>query len=205
MKKKRRAAPKKQWQDHYTRRAQKEKYPARSVYKLQEMQQKYRIIRKSGRVLDLGCAPGSWLLFAAQQTGPTGKVVGVDLKKLDISLPSHAQAIQADIADPDGDWLTQAEPEFDLVLSDMAPTTTGNKTVDAARSFELCRAALKIALLTLKPGGNFVCKIFQGPDFKNFELEVRNSFRKTKNFKPQSSRKASKELFIIGFGKKTPG
>ena len=205
MKKKRRSAHKMQWQDHYTRRAQKEKYPARSVYKLQEMQQKYRIIRKADRVLDLGCAPGSWLLFAARQAGPSGRVVGIDLKKIDIHLPSHANAIQGDITDSASDWLQEAGGDFDVVISDMAPATTGNRAVDAARSFELCRSALEIALMALRPGGNFVCKIFQGPDFKNFEQEVRNSFKNIKNFKPQSSRKASKELFIIGFGKKTPG
>ena len=205
MKKKRRAATRKQWQDHYTRRAQKEKYPARSVYKLQEMQQKYQIIRHSDRVLDLGCAPGSWLLFAAKQTGPTGKVVGIDLKKINVHLPSHTQTIQGDITDTDSNWLKQTGGDFNLVISDMAPATTGNKAVDAARSFELCRAALEVALMALKPNGNFVCKIFQGPDFKSFEHEVRNSFKKIKIFKPQSSRKASKELFIIGFGKKTPG
>jgi 23S rRNA (uridine2552-2'-O)-methyltransferase len=205
MKKKRKGAPKKQWQDHYTRRARKEKYPARSVYKLQEMQQKYRIVRKGNRVLDLGCAPGSWLLFAAEQTGPGGMVIGIDLQKIDINLPPQAQAIQGDITETEYGWLEKIGREFDVVVSDMAPATTGNRAVDAARSYNLCQAALDIALKALKPGGTFVCKIFQGPDFKAFEQDVRNSFNKIKNFKPQSSRKASKELFIIGFGKKTPG
>ena len=205
MKKKRTAAPKKQWQDHYTRLARQEKYPARSVYKLQEMQRKYRIIRKGDRVLDLGCAPGSWLLFAAEKSGPGGKVVGIDLQKIGIHLPPQAQAIQADVTDTERGWLAGIGCEFDVVLSDMAPATTGNKAVDAARSFELCRSALDIALQALKPGGNFVCKIFQGADFKTFEQDVRAGFEKTKNFKPQSSRKASKELFVIGFEKRIPG
>ena len=204
MKKKRKGAPKKQWQDHYTRRAQKEKYPARSVYKLQEMQQKYRIVRKGNRVLDLGCAPGSWLLFAAEQTGPGGEVIGIDLQKITIKLPTQAQAIQGDITDAEYGWLEKVGREFDVVVSDMAPATTGNRAVDAARSYNLCQAALDIALKALKPGGTFVCKIFQGPDFKAFEQDVRNSFKTIKNFKPQSSRKASKELFIIGFEKKIP-
>jgi 23S rRNA (uridine2552-2'-O)-methyltransferase len=205
MKKKRRGAPKKQWQDHYTRRAQKENYPARSVYKLQEMQQKYSIIRKGDRVLDLGCAPGAWLLFAAKQTGPGGSVVGIDLQKIAIDLPSHAQAVQGDLTDAESDWPGKLGRDFEVVISDMAPATTGNKTVDAARSHGLCRAALDIARQALTPGGTFVCKVFHGPDFKAFEQDVRNSFGSIKNFKPRSSRKASKELFIIGFGKKTPG
>jgi 23S rRNA (uridine2552-2'-O)-methyltransferase len=205
MKKKRRGAPKKKWQDHYTRQAQKENYPARSVYKLQEMQQKYSIIRKDDRVLDLGCAPGAWLLFASEQSGPGGMVTGIDLQKIDIHLPPQAQAVQADISDTGSGWLEKIGREFDVILSDMAPATTGSKSVDAARSHILCRAALDIARQALKPGGTFVCKVFQGPDVKAFEQDVRNSFAKIKNFKPRSSRKASKELFIIGFGKKIPG
>lgn len=201
MKKKRKGAPKKQWQDHYTRRAKQQNYPARSVFKLREMQQKFRLVRKGDRVLDLGCAPGSWLLFAAEQSGPSGRVVGVDLQKIDIDLPPQAQAVQADVTDPAGRWLDGSDPGFDVVLSDMAPATTGNKVVDAARSFDLCRAALEVASRVLKPGGRFVCKIFQGPDFKRFETEVAAGYQKIKIFKPRSSRKASKELFIIGIGK----
>jgi len=205
MQKKRGVAPKKRWQDHYTQRAKKENYPARSVYKLQEMQQKFRIIRKGDRVLDLGCAPGSWLLFAAEQTGTSGAVVGVDLQSVDIKLPPQVRVIQADVRDADTGGQAEIGQDFDVVISDMAPATTGNKIVDTARSFELCRTALTLALALLKPGGVFVCKIFQGADFKVFEQDMRNSFKKTKNFKPQSSRKASKEMFVIGIGKKTPG
>lgn len=202
MKSKHKGAPKNQWQDHYTRRAKKEKYPARSVYKLQEIQQKFRILGKGDRVLDLGCAPGSWLLFAAKQTGPTGQVIGVDLQKLSIDLPPHAQAFQADVTDPEAGWIELAGGKFDLVISDMAPATTGNKVVDTARSFDLCRAALDVAQKVLKPGGTLVCKIFQGADFKVFEQDVRQHFLQIKIFKPQSSRKASKEIFIVGVGKK---
>ena len=205
MKKKRSGTLRKQWQDHYSRRAQKENYPARSVYKLQEMQQKYAILRKGDRVLDLGCAPGSWLLFAAKQTGPGGNVIGVDLQKIDIQLPANARAIRGDIGEFDPGWLGEIGREFDAVISDMAPATTGNKGVDAARSLELCRTALDIALQVLRPGGNFVCKIFQGADVKDFEREVRHSFDNIKNFKPRSSRKASREIFIIGFSRKLPG
>ena len=122
-----------------------------------------------------------------------------------ITLPGHVHVQQMDILLSNMDWPSTLGSDFNTVISDMAPATTGNKVVDAARSFELCRAALEIALTALKPGGNFVCKIFQGPDFKSFEQKVRNSFKKIKIFKPRSSRKASKELFIIGFGKKTPG
>ena len=87
-----------------------------------------------------------------------------------------------------------------MVLSDMAPTTTGNKAIDAERSYQLCQAALNIARMTLRPGGSFVCKIFQGEEFKKFSDSVRSRFKNYKIFKPQSSRKESKEIFILGMG-----
>ncbi|MEJ2731715.1 MAG: RlmE family RNA methyltransferase [Deltaproteobacteria bacterium] len=89
---------------------------------------------------------------------------------------------------------------FNAVLSDMAPATTGNKVLDAARSFQLCQAALNIAEMVLKPGGTFMCKIFQGEEFKELSDTVRSQFKRHKIFKPLSSRKESKEIFIIGMG-----
>lgn len=193
---------KNKWQDHYTRRAQKENYAARSVYKLAEIQKKHRVIKKRDRVLDLGCAPGSWLQFAAEQTGDKGKVVGIDLKPVTIRLPDHVQAVVGDI----DELFQEAHPAlgsgFSVVLSDMAPATTGNKHADSVRSFVLCETALAVAEKALKPGGHFVCKIFQGEDFKAFCDNVKKRFNKMLRFKPQSSRKGSKEIFVIGLGKK---
>jgi len=189
------------WQDHYTRQAKKDKYPARSVYKLKEIQQKNRIIRKGDAVLDLGCAPGSWLKYAAEVAGPTGRVVGIDLKPVTIALPDQVEVLTGDIYEMLADLKADAGAGYNVVLSDMAPATTGSKHVDAARSMGLCEAALYVAKDVLRPGGRFVCKIFQGPDFQAFLAEVRQSFKKHKIFKPQSSRKASREIFIIGLGK----
>ncbi|MEJ2155354.1 MAG: RlmE family RNA methyltransferase [Desulfobacteraceae bacterium] len=193
---------KNKWQDHYTRKAKKENYAARSVYKLAEIQKKHRLIKKGGRVLDLGCAPGSWLQFAAEKTGPKGEVVGVDLKPVTIKVPGHVTVVTGDIDAlfRDGD-LPQGSG-FSVVLSDMAPATTGNKHADAVRSFVLCETALAVAEKVLRPGGHFVCKIFQGEDFKSFCDSVRERFDKMQIFKPQSSRKGSKEIFIIGLNKK---
>jgi 23S rRNA (uridine2552-2'-O)-methyltransferase len=187
------------WQDAYSRQAKKDKYPARSVYKLQEIQKKHHLIKKGHKVLDLGCCPGSWLLYAARQTGSSGKVVGIDLNPVSIQVPSHVHVLTADVLDLDAATLDKA---FNVVLSDMAPTTTGNKTVDAARSINLCESALYIAKTVLVPGGSFVCKVFQGSDFNSFSEEVRIAFETRKIFKPRSSRKASKEVFVIGIGKK---
>jgi len=196
------AAKHNRWQDHYARRAKKEKFPARSVYKLKEMQQKYNLIKKGDKVLDLGCAPGSWLLYAAKLTGNKGEVVGMDLKPVSERIPSHVRVYQNDILSMDDELFKLTGKDFNVVLSDMAPATTGSKHVDSARSFNLCRAALSIAQETLVTGGSFVCKIFHGEDFKTFSDAVKQKFNRYKIFKPQSSRKASKEIYIIGFGKK---
>ena len=186
-----------QWEDHYTRRARREKYPARSVYKLQEIQNKHRLIKKGSRVLDLGCAPGSWLLYAAELTGPRGRVLGIDLKAVTVAVPAHVSIRTADVFELDIGGLAGG---FDVVLSDMAPATTGHRSVDAARSAGLCQAALEIARRVLVPGGGFVCKIFQGPDAAHFQQAVRMQFRAQRLFKPRSSRKASSEIYVIGLG-----
>jgi 23S rRNA (uridine2552-2'-O)-methyltransferase len=195
--KKRSTAKRKTWQDHYTQRAKKDKFPARSVYKLEEIQKKHRLIKKGNRVLDLGCSPGSWLLYAAKLTGPQGRVVGIDLKPVTAQVPSQVEVITADVFALDAASLGH---NFNVVLSDMAPATTGHKAVDAARSYNLCETALDIAQKVLLPGGAFVCKIFQGPDFEAFLDAVRAGFKQRKIFKPQSSRKASREIYVIGLG-----
>ena len=148
-------------------------------------------------MLDLGCSPGSWLLYAAKLTGAEGRVVGIDIKPVTAQVPSQVQVITADVFTLDAASL---EDKFNVVLSDMAPATTGHKAVDAARSYNLCETALDIAQKVLLPGGAFACKIFQGPDFTAFLDAVRVGFNQRKIFKPQSSRKASKEIYVIGLG-----
>ena len=190
------------WEDHYTRQARKDNYPARSVYKLQEMQKRYRLLRPGSRVLDLGCAPGSWLKYAAQAVGPKGSVLGLDLKPVPMALPDNTRVIVADIFDLPGDVVDLLGPKFHCVLSDMAPSTTGHRDVDAARSLNLCESALAVAREYLLEGGVFVCKIFQGPDSAAFIESVKQAFQQCHIYKPQSSRRASREIFIIGKGKK---
>ncbi|MCP3943431.1 MAG: RlmE family RNA methyltransferase [Desulfobacteraceae bacterium] len=191
-----------QWADHLTQRAKAENYPARSVYKLEEIQKKFKVILPATNVLDLGCAPGSWLLYAAKQVGSKGRVFGIDLKLIDIKLPDNVTAIQDNILALENAVFLEISTGFTTVLSDMAPATTGRKDVDAFKSFELCNMALETAQNFLKPGGNFVCKIFQGNEFKKFEKEVKSVFRECKTFKPESCRKQSKEIYIIAKGKK---
>ena len=184
------------WNDHYSHKAKKERFPARSVYKLQEMQQKYNLIKKGDRILDLGCSPGSWLLYAAKLTGNKGHVAGIDLKPVTINIPPHVTIYTGDIFSFDS-FSESIGNEFNVVISDMAPSTTGIKNVDSARSFNLCQAALEIAQNVLLPGGSFACKIFQGEDFKQFSDYVKSCFATCNIFKPKSSRKASKEIYII--------
>lgn len=190
------------WKDHYSKRAQLEQYPARSVYKLKEAQKKYRLIKKGDQILDLGCAPGSWTLYAAKLIGKQGRILGIDREELTHNMPSQAKILTADVLEIDRSWLEKQDLLncFDVVLSDMAPATTGNKMVDATRSFELCQAALNIAEMALKPDGSFMCKIFQSEEFEKFSESVRGRFRKHRIFKPRSSRKDSKEIFVLGLG-----
>jgi len=190
------------WEDHYTRLARRERYPARSVYKLQEIQKRFAVIRPGSGVLDLGCAPGSWLMYAADLAGPSGRVVGVDLSPVAVRLPAQVSVHTVDVFDLIEDPAAFFGREFDAVLSDMAPATTGSRGVDAARSHNLCEAALAIARKVLRPGGAFVCKIFQGEDFRSFTDDVRAGFSECRIFKPQSCRKASKEIYLIGKGRK---
>ena len=199
---KRSGAKHNRWQDHYSQRAKKERFPARSVYKLKEIQKKYGPIKKGNKILDLGCAPGSWLLYAADLTGNTGQVIGIDLVPVTVRVPPHVKMYTGDILSMDDAFFRSLGQNFNVVMSDMAPSTTGNRLVDSTRSFNLCQMALTVAQTTLKTGGSFVCKIFQGEDFKEFSDSVKAVFNRHKIFKPQSTRKVSKEIYIIGFGKK---
>ncbi|HKL01050.1 MAG TPA: RlmE family RNA methyltransferase [Desulfotignum sp.] len=191
-----------QWADHLTQQAKADNYPARSVYKLEEIQQKFSIMKKKDTVLDLGCAPGSWLLYASRQVGPEGRVLGIDIKVVDIGLPANVRVIQDDILFMADDTFLQQASGCRVVLSDMAPATTGRKDVDAFRSFELCEMALDVAEQCLGMGGHFVCKIFQGNEFAGFEKQVKKRFGSCRMFKPESCRKQSKEIYIIAKNKR---
>jgi 23S rRNA (uridine2552-2'-O)-methyltransferase len=195
------ASNRNRWRDHYTRRATRENYPARSVYKLQEMQRRYKLIRKGDRVLDLGCSPGSWLLYAAELTTGSGQVTGIDRQPVTVSLPGHVSVYSGDVTSQTEALIEQIGDSFQVVLSDMAPATTGVKDVDAARSLQLCYTALHFADKLLQPGGNFACKIFQGGESAEFSEAVKQRFKTDRIYKPRSSRKASREIYIIGIGK----
>jgi len=189
-------------QDYYFKKAKKENYPARSVYKLEEAQKKYQFLKSGNSVLDLGCQPGSWSIYAARIVGPGGLVVGVDLqegKRLSIAKAAEIVWLCHDImADDIVGTLQEISRNFRVILSDIAPRTSGNKWVDQQQSLNLARRVLELAESLLANEGNLYVKVFEGEDFKEFADSVRKSFKTVKIFKPKSSRSESREVFILG-------
>ncbi|MBQ7608343.1 MAG: RlmE family RNA methyltransferase [Desulfovibrionaceae bacterium] len=192
----------KEYRDHYFLKAKRENYPARSVYKLQELDAKFHLLKSGQAVLDLGAAPGSWSLYAAQKIGANGLVLACDLKPITISLPGQIAFFTEDVFErsPAFEETLRAKGPFDLVMSDMAPATTGSVFTDQARSFALAEEAFHVAEEYLKENGNFVVKIFMGPDMQSLIAAMRTAFSAVKTFKPKSSRSESKETFITGLG-----
>ena len=188
----------KKWEDHYARRARDEKWLARSVYKLEEIDRRFRFIRQGQHLLDLGCYPGSWSQYSIKRVGPKGEVVGVDLKKPDFPLPPNFRFIQADVFTLDLGWLATEIGPRDAVISDLAPQTTGIRGADANRSMELARKAHHIALMTLKKGGHFLCKVFEGEELKAYKDEISSCFDQARIFRPRAVRKGSREVYLLG-------
>jgi len=188
--------------DYYFKKAKKEKYPARSVFKLEEVQKKYRLFRRGDAVLDLGCHPGSWSLYASRQVGTKGLVVGVDLQETnkeprDGGSPIHW--ICGDITDPELVGQVKAlRPAFKAVISDIAPKTTGNRWADHQSSMQLVEQTLELAHIFLHEKGHYLCKVFQGEDMPEFVSQLKAHFAFVKVIKPQSSRKESREVFLLG-------
>lgn len=184
-------------QDHFGDRAKREGYPARSVYKLQEIDRRAQLLRRGQRVLDLGAAPGSWTLFAAERVGREGKVVGIDLNEARVTLPPQVSFRALDVFkfQPLEEF---GAASFDLVMSDMAPHTSGQRHRDQFGSYELYMRAVEIAGQVLASGGAFVGKIFQGPELEQAREATRAHFKTVRIIKPEASRSESFEIFIVG-------
>lgn len=189
--------------DFWSRKAFSEGYPARSVYKLQEIDEKFGFLKKNYKVLDLGAAPGSWTTFILRKMESSGKVVSCDLNPLSKSVKGdNLVFIQGDLLEKEIVDKIKAEGPFDLVVCDAAPLTTGNRVVDTARSLGLVKMAVWYAEIMLKQGGNFCVKIFQNGDQQSVLKKMREIFTQAKGFKPKACRAESFETFLIGLGKK---
>jgi len=185
--------------DAWSRKARAEGYPARSVYKLREIDEKFAIIRRGGRVLDLGAAPGSWSMYALRRLAGAGLVVACDLAPLSpLAAAPNLVVIQGDMTDAATRSRILAEAPYALILCDAAPATTGSRAVDTARSAALAETALDYAAIALSPGGAFVCKIFQGADTGALLGRLRAAFAAARAFKPKACRSNSFETYLIG-------
>ena len=189
--------------DFYTQKAKKEGYMARSVYKLEEIQNKTRLIKPGDTVLDVGASPGSWTQYVLRLLKGKGKVVGADLKPLGkFKAKGDLSFIQGDVFSEDVTEQLEAHGPFDVIISDAAPSTTGNRLMDTRRSYDLVERIFEFSLKWLKPGGNFTVKVFQGGDEQEIFDRMKEEFNQVKRLKPKAVRKESFETYYIGLGRK---
>ena len=189
--------------DYWSQKAFSEGYPARSVYKLKEIDEKFGMIKKNYTVLDLGAAPGSWTTFLLRKLDGSGKVVSCDLNPLSKSVKGeNLTFLQGDLNAPEIRKIIKENGPYDLVVCDAAPKTTGNRIVDTASSEQLVEMAIWYAQAMLKKGANFCVKIFQNGDQQRLLKNMREIFTTAKGFKPEACRSESFETYLIGINKK---
>lgn len=189
--------------DFWSKKAFSEGYPARSVYKLEEIDQKFSFIKKNSTVLDLGSAPGSWTTYLLRRMEGSGKVVSCDLNPLSSTVRGdNLVFFQGDLNAKEIREKIKAQGPYDLVVCDAAPFTTGNRMVDTARSEGLVEMAIWYAQSMLKQGGKFAVKIFQSGAQGELLKKMREIFESAKGFKPEACRKESFETYLIGLNKK---
>ncbi|WP_455894375.1 23S rRNA (uridine(2552)-2'-O)-methyltransferase RlmE [Pseudomonas palmensis] len=192
---------KEHFNDPYVKKAQKDGYRSRASYKLLEIQEKYRLIRPGMSVIDLGAAPGGWSQVTSRLIGGQGRLIASDILEMD-SIPD-VTFIQGDFTQDE--VLAQileavGNSHVDLVISDMAPNMSGTPAVDMPKAMFLCELALDLATRVLKPGGDFLIKIFQGEGFDVYLKDARKKFDKVQMLKPDSSRDRSREQYMLGRG-----
>ena len=184
--------------EHFYKEAKRVGYRARSAFKLLQIQKKFNILKKKDTVIDLGAAPGGWSQVAKEIVGGEGTVVGIDLSLIKpirgITFLQGDMTKETSVEELIG---LIGEKKADVVLSDMSPDISGNYSIDHAKSIFLCEQAFETAKLLLKPGGNFVCKIFSGEEIENFIKNIKIHFKTVKRFSPVASRKSSSEEYVI--------
>jgi 23S rRNA (uridine2552-2'-O)-methyltransferase len=187
--------------DPYVQQAQRDGWRSRAVFKLIEIQKRHRLMKPGGVVLDLGAAPGAWSQYAASVVGERGSVIGVDLLEFDPI--AGVERIQGDFREPDVLEVVLAAIDgrpLDLVMSDMAPNISGNRSVDQPRSMYLAELTLDIAQKALKPSGGLITKLFHGEGFDDFVREMRRKFIQVRIRKPVASRAQSRETYLVAVG-----
>lgn len=188
--------------DEFVKRAKQQGYRSRAAFKLLEIDQRDRLLMPGMTVVDLGAAPGSWSQVVCERIGAKGKVIALDI--LAMAPLKDVTFIQADFSDPAAlaklEELLKGYP-IDLVISDMAPNISGINSVDQARVMSLAELALEFAQKSLKPGGDFLVKVFQGQGYEEFLREMRSHFSKVASRKPQASRGRSNEIYVLGRAK----
>lgn len=182
--------------DPYYRKAKAEGFRSRAAYKIKQMDQRVRLIKKGSRILDLGASPGGWSQYAVQQIGDEGLVVAVDL--IHMEPVEGVNFIRGDINDEGVlESVKGYSEKYDLVMSDVSPALSGNRTLDRGRSLGLAWSVLQMAVKVLDRNGNVVVKMFQGDEMKELKDEFANHFWKVENHKPRSSLKKSIEIYLI--------
>lgn len=188
--------------DYYFQKAKKENFLARSIYKLEEVDQKYKILKKNDFVIDLGYHPGSWIQYTSNKIGDQGLVIGCDIRDINKALLpiKNVRVFQKDVLTIENLEELGVSEQFDVVLSDMAPNTTGIKSVDQDRSLILVEMVFSLLPKFLKPNGNMVVKVFDSHQAQVFLKEQKKLFNEFHFLKPKSTRSVSKEFFVIGKG-----
>lgn len=188
--------------DRYYKKAKQEGYRSRAAYKLIELQQRYRCLRPGDKVVDLGAAPGGWLQVAAKIIGQNGKVIGVDLQKMQPFPERNVTVLQGDVSSGEiQSKITEllAGPA-DAIISDMAPKLSGIRDADIARAVELNRLALAVAVQLLRPGGSLLVKSFMNNDLHQFTAELKRHFSEVQRTKPEATRQSSSEFYFFAKG-----
>jgi len=187
-----------QERDPYVQRARDEGYRSRAVYKLEELLEKARLPGRPGLVIDLGAAPGAWSQYVVRRWGEKTRVLALDILPMDEI--RGVEFLQGDFTESEVLQRLTAElggEQADLVLSDMAPNISGNRSVDQPRAMYLAELAMELACDTLSPGGTFLCKVFQGEGFDDFVRAARERFRQVRVIKPKASRPSSREVYLL--------
>lgn len=182
-------------QDKYTQFAKEAGYPARSVYKLKELDRRYHLFARGDRVLDLGSSPGSWMLYIAKRVGKEGSLVGVDTLPLSVKLPENASFLQKDICD--ASLKSELEGPFNAIVSDAAPKTSGMRDRDATLSLHLAECALDIALSVGAKDSWFVCKIFESAAAQEWYKRLKRRSQDATSFRSRASPRGSRELYVV--------